>query len=173
MNNIHNSPTATQWTFNITHLLSHTDLICIDHVLFFLLQKWFLLSSPWDQKQWQQKNPRSLHTHTHELKLPMQSFILFLWILVERLILKWALSAFTMATIALFSASEQTSCALVVWDSEWVTVALRSMALSIEVVTALFGCYMAGAMWNCCHLHSSSVYTIWPCTSFQCQMHIV
>ena len=27
-----------------------------------------------------------------------------------------------------------------------------------EVVTTLFGCYMAGTMWNCCHLGASSVY---------------
>ena len=36
------------------------------------------------------------------------------------------------------------------------------------MVTALFGCYMAGAMWNCCHLSTSSVYTTQPCTSLQC-----
>ena len=27
---------------------------------------------------------------------------------------------------------------------------------------------MAGAMWNCCHLGTSSVYTIQPCISLQC-----
>ena len=27
---------------------------------------------------------------------------------------------------------------------------------------------MAGATWNCCHLSTSSVRTIQPCTSFQC-----
>ena len=32
-----------------------------------------------------------------------------------------------------------------------------------------FGCYMAGAMWNCCGLGASSVYTIQPCTSLQCR----
>jgi len=35
------------------------------------------------------------------------------------------------------------------------------------VLTALFGCYMAGATWNCCHLGTCSVYTIQPCTSLQ------
>ena len=66
MNNIHNPPTATQWTLNITHLLSHTDLICIDHVSFFLLLKWFLLSSPWDQKQRQQKKSQgSSHANSN------------------------------------------------------------------------------------------------------------
>ena len=40
---------------------------------------------------------------------------------------------------------------------------------------ALFGCYMAGITWNCCHLSTTSVYTIQPCTSLQChfiQSHI-
>ena len=35
-------------------------------------------------------------------------------------------------------------------------------------VTALFGCSMAGATWNCCRLGTSSVYTIHTCTSLQC-----
>ena len=29
---------------------------------------------------------------------------------------------------------------------------------------------MAHAMWNCCHLGARSVYTIQPCTSFQCHI---
>ena len=50
-------------------------------------------------------------------------------------------------------------------------------ALSIhpsDVVAALFGSYMAGATWNCCHL-SISVYTILLCTILQhfMQSHIV
>ena len=39
-------------------------------------------------------------------------------------------------------------------------------------LTALFGCYMVDATWNCCCLSSHSVYsvyTIQPCTSLQCQ----
>ena len=51
---------------------------------------------------------------------------------------------FTMATLclALFSASEQTHCTLVVCDSAWVTVALHSAFwISTEVFTALFGCW--------------------------------
>ena len=32
----------------------------------------------------------------------------------------------------------------------------------------LFGCYMAGATWNCCCLCASSVYTIQPPTSSHC-----
>ena len=46
------------------------------------------------------------------------------------------------------------------------TVAFHSAFwISTQVVAALFGCYMAWATWNCCHLHASSVYTIPPCTS--------
>ena len=74
----------------------------------------------------------------------------------------------TVATIALFSASEHTHCTLVVCDSEWVTVALHSAFwVSTEVVTALFGCYMAGATWNCCRHGARSMHTIQPCTSLQ------
>ena len=36
------------------------------------------------------------------------------------------------------------------------------------VLTALFGCSMAGAMWNCCHLSASSVHTIQLCISLLC-----
>ena len=35
------------------------------------------------------------------------------------------------------------------------------------VLTALFGCCMAGTMWNCCCLSASSVYTIQSFTSLQ------
>ena len=31
-----------------------------------------------------------------------------------------------------------------------------------------YGCYMAGATWNCCRLGARSLYTIQPCTSLQC-----
>ena len=51
---------------------------------------------------------------------------------------------FTMAAIALFSASEQTHCALIVCDSKWVTVSLHSVFwLAAEVVTVLVSCYIA------------------------------
>ena len=46
---------------------------------------------------------------------------------------------------------------------------------SDKTLTALFGCCMAGATWNCCRLGASSVYTFQPCTSWQChfiQSHI-
>ena len=70
---------------------------------------------------------------------------------------------FTLATIALLSASEQTHCALMVCDSEWVTAALHSVFwVSAKVVAALFSCYVAGATWNCCRLGARSVYTIQP-----------
>ena len=38
------------------------------------------------------------------------------------------------------------------------------------VLAALFGCYMAGAAWNCCHLGTHAVYTIQPCISLQCYL---
>ena len=60
--------------------------------------------------------------------------------------------------IALFSALEQTHCALVACGSEWVTVVFSSSFIfnflytarffnihSSSVLTALFGCCMAGA----------------------------
>ena len=51
------------------------------------------------------------------------------------------------------------------WPSKWCT----------HSAVWLFGCYMAGAMWNCCHLSKHSLYTIQFCTSLQChfiQSHI-
>ena len=36
------------------------------------------------------------------------------------------------------------------------------------VLTALFGCYMAGATWSCCSLSTCSVHTIQLCTSLWC-----
>ena len=36
------------------------------------------------------------------------------------------------------------------------------------VLTVLFGCYMAGTMWNCCQLGAHFIYTIQPHTSLQC-----
>ena len=52
---------------------------------------------------------------------------------------------FPVEIIALFSASEQTHCALVVCDFEWVTVALHNAFLrSTEDVTMLISCYVAG-----------------------------
>ena len=40
-----------------------------------------------------------------------------------------------------------------------------------DVLTALFGCYMVSAMWNYCHLSTSSLYTIEPCTKFTVSLH--
>jgi len=76
-----------------------------------------------------------------------------------------------MPTIVLFSASKQSHCRSVACHvTQWVTVAIHWLFLNIHwpVVTVLFGCYMAGPMWNCCHLSARSVYTIQPCTSLQC-----
>ena len=57
----------------------------------------------------------------------------------------------------LLSALKQTHCTNVACDSKWVTVAFYK---TYWILTALFGCWMAGVTWNCCHLGTSSVYTI-------------
>ena len=99
-------------------------------------------------------------------------FIHFIQMLAKDLFSQWAQSAATL----LFSASEQTHFTLVVCNSEWVTVALHCVSeYPPKWFPALFGCYMAGITWNCCHLSATSVYTIQPCTSLQChfiQSHI-
>ena len=67
-----------------------------------------------------------------------------------------------MTTIIFYSAI-LCICALVVCDSEseWETVALHSAFwISTEVVTVLFGCYMAGATWNSHCLGTGSACTI-------------
>ena len=57
------------------------------------------------------------------------------------------------------------TCTLI-YNFKWVIAALNSMLwISTNVVTALFGCYMAGATWNCCCLGTSSEYIAQPCTS--------
>ena len=95
-----------------------------------------------------------------------------------------------MATIAPFPASKLTHCALVVCDSEWMTVAVITQRLFLlllllfvcccscfgegeqptqrsGVLTELLGCYVAGATWNCCRFGACSVYTMKLCTSLQ------
>ena len=58
----------------------------------------------------------------------------------------------------------QVHCTLVICRLQWVTVAdLHSTFLNVHrsgVLTALFGCYMAGATWNCCRLGICFTYTI-------------
>ena len=77
---------------------------------------------------------------------------------------------FTMATVVLPSASEQTHGALVMCNLQWVTAALQWLNIQQSaVLIVLFGCYMAGATWNCCYPGACSVYTRQPCTSLQCQ----
>ena len=71
--------------------------------------------------------------------------------------------------MTLFSALEQTQCALVC-DCEWATVAFYSPFLNLRpsgVLTALFG-YMAGVTRNCCRLGARSAHTMQLCTSLQC-----
>ena len=72
-------------------------------------------------------------------------------------------------------------CTLVACDFKWVTVTFYSVFLNIHrsgVLTALFGCYIAGAMWNCCHLSAFCVHhtTMHHVTSlhanYVCRMHV-
>ena len=62
--------------------------------------------------------------------------------------------------VAPFSTLQQTQCALVACDSEWVTSFYSAFfnTFRSDVLTVLFGCYMAGAMWNCCHLATFCVH---------------
>ena len=55
--------------------------------------------------------------------------------------------------------------------TEWLTVALRgAFWISTRVVAMVFGCYMAGAAWNCCRLGARSVCTTQPCSGLQCHL---
>ena len=70
---------------------------------------------------------------------------------------------FTMAIVALFSASEQAHCAPVVYNSEWVTV-LYTVCFEWPLKWLQRCCYMAGAAkWNCCRLGPSCVFVMQPC----------
>jgi len=72
--------------------------------------------------------------------LALSLYFLFLWPLWAPH-LEMSPKRFTKATIALFSASVQTHCALVVCDSKWVTVALhRAFWKSAKAVTPLQRC---------------------------------
>ena len=70
-----------------------------------------------------------------------------------------------------FRADPQKTLIICNSDSEWVTVALHSTFLNLRqsgYTTALSICYIAGAVWNCCHPSACFVYTIQPCTRLQC-----
>ena len=84
--------------------------------------------------------------------------------------------------IVLFCVLEQTHCALVTvvilneWLYPFTTFFKIHHSGGLTQVTALFGCNMAGAVWNCCRLgaHLVTPY-VWPCASLQChfiQSHI-
>ena len=61
--------------------------------------------------------------------------------------------------------SRLTALLLQVILNEWLSLLLRILDIHWScVLTMLFGCYMAGAAWNCCHLDAHSVYTIQACT---------
>ena len=66
--------------------------------------------------------------------------------------------------LALISATEQTRGANVACDSKWMAWLFRTNIHRSGILTALFGCYVTGAAWNCCLLSARSVYTIQPCT---------
>ena len=52
--------------------------------------------------------------------------------------------------------------------NEWLpTFIARFLIHWSGVLTALFGCYVAGIMWNCCLFGAHSVYTIQPCNCLQ------
>ena len=94
-------------------------------------------------------------------------------------LLAWKIIIIIHFYIALFSALEQTHCTHFACDlDEWLHpfIARIFNIHRSAVLTALFGCCVAGATWNwCCRLSASSVYTIRPCTSLQChfiQSHI-
>ena len=73
------------------------------------------------------------------------------------------------AFIYQFSALEQSHCAHVACGSKWMTILWHHLSIRWKgVLTALFGCYMAYATWNCCHIGTCSVHTVQPCTSLQC-----
>ena len=88
--------------------------------------------------------------------------------LTERLVSRWVLSSSQYqlySGIIYFRADPLRSN---VCDSEWVT-SFKAHFFSIHrrgVLTALFGCYIAGAAWSCCRLGADYVNTI-PCT-LQC-----
>ena len=75
----------------------------------------------------------------------------------------------TMATIALFSASEQTHSSSQSYVTGWVTVSLHTaFSMSTEVVPApLVVTWLVPRDWNYCRLGASSVHTIKLCTSLQ------
>ena len=69
--------------------------------------------------------------------------------------------------IALFSALEQTHCARMwFYMNDYLLIALFVVNIHRnDVLTALFGCYLDGATWNCCRPGAFCVHhTIQPCT---------
>ena len=71
--------------------------------------------------------------------------------------------------IALFTALRLTALAC---DSTWMT-AFSSAFFEYPLKWCTYSAGMAGATWNCCHLGTSSVYTIQPCHFMQSYMHKV
>ena len=94
--------------------------------------------------------------------------VLFILTLVEHLIHRWTLSApqwqvWCYSLLLSRSAALQSYATL----NEWLALC-SAFWISTQVVAVLFSCYMAGSMWNCCCLGTSSVYTIQLCIRLQC-----
>ena len=91
---------------------------------------------------------------------------LFIWTHISAPHLRMSPKHVTEATIALFSASEQTHCTLL-WlsDCSFTQHGFEHPPKWLQHCRLVV--YMAGATWNCCHLATISVYTIQPCTSLQ------
>ena len=86
----------------------------------------------------------------------------FIWTLVECLFLRWSLSTSQWQLhrcSLLLSRPSELSSQMCLSDCSFTQHDFESGTL-----TVVFGCYMASAMWNCCCLGTSSVYTIQPCT---------
>ena len=91
------------------------------------------------------------HTHTHQSHIrTIRAMGLKNYYFLKRKVFKEDLKELTIVTIALFFASEQTHCAVVVFHSERVRVAFTQHVAEqplkwCKLLIALFGCYMAGA----------------------------
>ena len=89
---------------------------------------------------------------------------LFIWLLVEAHISRWALSASQRqlhSAILCFRADPYRSSRMRLWMSDC------SFSQRVLNVSCVLSVDMAGATWNCCRLGARSVCTIQPCTCLQ------
>ena len=90
---------------------------------------------------------------------------LFIWLLVEAHISRWALSASQRqlhSAILCFRADPYRSSRMRLWMSDC------SFSQRVLNVSCVLSVDMAGATWNCCRLGARSVCTMQPCTRLQC-----